>query len=79
MDIEWTDGKIALKHYLDEYGREVLLCEDNGTGMDENIITRYLTNSGRSYYKSPEFEKEKEVFLSSGIEFEPCSQFDIQF
>ena len=77
--IEWMDGKVVLKHYLDEYGREVLLCEDNGAGMDENIITKYLTKSGRSYYKSPELEKEKEAFLSSGIQFEPCSQFGIGF
>ncbi len=76
---EWTEGKVKFKHYLDDFGREVLLCEDNGIGMDEKIIINHLTKTGRSYYKSPDFEKEKEEFEKKGIVFYPCSQFGIGF
>lgn len=79
IGIDWTDGKVKFKHELDEYGREVVSCEDNGIGMDEKIITNFLTKVGRSYYKSPEFLKDKETLASSGINFEPCSQFGIGF
>lgn len=79
LGIEWNDGKVKFKHEIDEYGREVVTCEDNGIGMDEKIITRFLTKVGRSYYKSPEFLKDKESLSSVGINFEPCSQFGIGF
>ena len=79
LGIDWNDGKVIFKHYLDEYGREVLLCEDNGIGMDENIIQNYLTKTGRSYYKSPAFEIERETLKQKGIDFYPCSQFGIGF
>ncbi len=32
-----------------------LVVEDNGMGMDENILKNYFTQIGRSYYSSPEF------------------------
>lgn len=79
MNVDWLDGSIELTHSLDEYGREVLTCVDNGMGMDEKIIENYLTNAGKSYYKSAEFEHEKALFYSKGIGFEPCSQFGIGF
>ncbi len=75
----WNGGKVKFKHELDEYGREIVTCTDNGIGMDERIITKYLTRVGRSYYKSPEFSKDRESLASSGIDFNPCSQFGIGF
>lgn len=77
--MDWNKGKVYFKHELDEYGREVVTCTDNGIGMDEKIITNYLTKVGRSYYKSPEFLKDREALSSSGIDFNPCSQFGIGF
>ncbi|MBX4268627.1 HD domain-containing protein [Clostridium estertheticum] len=76
---EWITGKVIFKHMIDEYNREIIICKDNGIGMDESIITRFLTNAGRSYYKSPEFQKEQVTFKSRGIDFNPCSQFGIGF
>ena len=76
---EWCDGKIVLEHALDSYGREVLRCTDNGIGMDEEIIEKHLTKTGRSYYRSPEFEHERARFREFGVDFDPCSQFGIGF
>ena len=78
-NVDWNDGIVEFTHSIDEYGREVLTCVDNGIGMDEGIIKKFLTNAGKSYYKSPEFEQENETFKSKGINFEPCSQFGIGF
>ncbi|MCX0393748.1 hypothetical protein LI038_04875 [Clostridium perfringens] len=77
--MDWNSGKIHFKHEIDEYGREIVTCIDNGIGMDEKIITKFLTKVGRSYYKSPEFLKDREALASSGIDFNPCSQFGIGF
>lgn len=76
---EWCDGKIVLEHTLDSFGREVLRCTDNGIGMDEEIIEKHLTKTGRSYYRSPEFEHERARFREFGVDFDPCSQFGIGF
>jgi len=76
---DWNDGKIVLEHALDPYGREVLRCIDNGIGMDEEIIEKHLTKTGRSYYRSPEFEHERARFREFGVDFDPCSQFGIGF
>lgn len=78
-DISWENGKVQFRHYLDEYGREVLSCQDNGIGMDENIISSFLTKAGRSYYKSPEFENFRLQLKQKNINFTPCSQFGIGF
>jgi len=79
LGIEWDKGKVQFEHSVNEYGYEVVTCIDNGVGMDEHIITRYLTNAGKSYYRSPEFSQERATFNSSGADFEPCAQFGIGF
>ena len=77
--MDWNNGKVKFTHEIDKYGREVVTCIDNGIGMDEEIITKFLTKVGRSYYKSPEFLKDREALTSAGIDFNPCSQFGIGF
>lgn len=79
IGMDWNNGKVQFKHEIDEHNREVVTCIDNGIGMDEEIITKFLTKVGRSYYKSPEFLKDREALASSGIDFNPCSQFGIGF
>ena len=76
---DWANGKVILYHTLDEYGHEVLSCTDNGVGMDEEIIKKFLTKVGRSYYRSPEFEQERIRFAKKGVDFDPCSRFGIGF
>ena len=45
-----------------------LICKDNGTGMDKRIVENYLMRIGRSYYNSPEFQRQN-------LDLYPISQF----
>jgi hypothetical protein len=47
-----------------------IVLTDNGFGMDEDIIERYFTKIGESFYKSTEF-------LEEGLEFSPVSELGI--
>ena len=47
-----------------------LIVRDNGIGMDKDIIDRYFTKIGKSFYTSPEF---KEL----GVDFTPVSELGI--
>jgi len=76
---EWTSGEVTFRHYRDGNGNEVLECRDNGIGMDEDIVRNFLTKVGRSYYRSPFFERERSRLLKSGCDFDPCSRFGIGF
>ena len=49
---DWNDGKVSFTHTLDEHGTQLLRCEDNGVGMDYEIVTKFLTSVGRSFYRS---------------------------
>lgn len=75
----WNEGRVVFRQFIDEYERVNLVCEDNGIGMDEDIINSYLTKAGRSYYKSSEFQQLCLELKNKGIEFNPCSQFGIGF
>ena len=77
--MKWSDGNIEMTHEIDAAGHEVVRCTDNGIGMDRSIVERFLTNAGRSYYRSPEFEQERASFREAGVDFDPCAQFGIGF
>ncbi|MBI4965515.1 MAG: ATP-binding protein [Desulfomonile tiedjei] len=77
--VQWNDGTVELRHYVDEDGYEVLECSDNGAGMDEEIIKNHFVKVGRSFYRSPFFERERTRLKASGNDFDPCSQFGIGF
>lgn len=78
-DIDWNKGKVDFLHTVDDNGYETIQCKDNGVGMDRDIVTRFFTKAGRSFYRSPDFERERIVFRKKGIDFDPCSQFGIGF
>ncbi|HTR35037.1 MAG TPA: ATP-binding protein [Bryobacteraceae bacterium] len=48
----------------------VLTCEDNGAGMSQDIVERYLIRIGSSYYQSGEFRRQ-------GVDFKPISHFGL--
>jgi hypothetical protein len=50
----------------------LLIVTDNGVGMDEDVVERYLTKVGQSFYRSPEF-------LEKGYDFTPVSELGIGF
>ena len=75
----WNSGVVSFHHYVDISGQQVVECVDNGCGMDEEIISKFLGKVGRSFYRSPEFERQRILLKEKGIDFEPCSQFGIGF
>lgn len=75
----WDLGRVDFRHYVDSDGFEVLQCADNGAGMDDDIIQDHFVRVGRSYYRSPFFEQERNRLKQSGSDFDPCSKFGIGF
>jgi hypothetical protein len=73
------NGQIEIEHSVNSEGYEVLRCTDNGIGMNEPIIRKFLTRAGTSYYRSSEFLQERNTFLKAGVDFDPCGQFGIGF
>ena len=49
------DALISVYEWTDEEGYDWFRIEDNGTGMDENIIIKYFLKVGRSYYESEDY------------------------
>lgn len=78
-ELEWTKGRVDFLHDIDKDGYEIIQCKDNGVGMDKDIVTRFFTKAGRSFYRSPEFERERVNFKKKGVDYDPCSQFGIGF
>lgn len=71
------DGKIKITTwYDDESGHGWFRIDDNGTGMNEDIIKKYFLRAGRSYYTSDDFEEERNTY-SSGNTYKPISRFGI--
>ncbi len=65
--------EISVRYYRDE--RDTILeVEDNGTGMDQDIIDNYYSKIGTSFYKSTDFYSLK---AETEAEFTPTSRFGI--
>jgi hypothetical protein len=77
--VEWTGGFVKFEHGVNEHGCEFICCIDNGVGMDQRIIKDYLVRVGRSYYRSPAFERERLTFAHANADFDPCARFGIGF
>ena len=54
-----------------------LTIRDYGSGMDTETITKYFAQIGESFYRSPEFEREKRELREAGYHLTPVSQFGI--
>jgi hypothetical protein len=60
-------------------GRPWIEIADNGVGMTRDVIERFLTQIGKSYYKSPDFLRERELMKRHGLLCTTISQFGIGF
>ncbi|WP_039834530.1 HD domain-containing protein [Paenibacillus sonchi] len=71
--INITLEEIAIQSPLsqEEHLKQLLVIEDNGLGMDTEIIKKYFLQVGRSYYTSEEFQRK--------FSFKPNSQFGVGF
>jgi hypothetical protein len=77
--VDWSGGHVEFEHGVNEHGREFVRCVDNGVGMDQRIVKDFLVRAGRSYYRSPEFERERLSFAKASADFDPCARFGIGF
>ncbi|MBI5834955.1 MAG: ATP-binding protein [Armatimonadetes bacterium] len=65
-------------HSDDPTDRRVVF-QDNGIGMSQRQVENYFLRVGKSFYKSPEFEMERQRLAGRGIHLDACSQFGIGF
>lgn len=71
-DIEYTP-KVSIRFYSVDDDL-VLEVEDNGIRMDQEIVDKFYSKVGCSYYKSPEFY---ELKVQTRAKFQPTSRFGI--
>ncbi len=60
-------------------GRRYIRVQDSGVGMTVGTMRRFLTEIGKSYYKSDDFRAEQELMRRNGILCAAISQFGIGF
>jgi hypothetical protein len=54
-----------------------IVFQDNGIGMSEDVIKNYFMRVGRSFYRSGEFNAQRQRLAAQGIQLEATSQFGI--
>ncbi|MDP8267672.1 MAG: ATP-binding protein [Candidatus Tenebribacter davisii] len=76
MEKNWNNAYVPklLVKYIKVEDEDILIVEDNGIGMDQEIIDKYYTRIGTSFYKSADFYDLK---AESKADFQPTSRFGI--
>lgn len=70
--------RVMLDWGVDEHtGQYWLRVADNGVGMTLDVIKKYFTQIGKSFYRSPEFNQERAVLKAAGEIASPISIFGI--
>jgi len=57
--------------------RHWIEIEDPGTGMTVDVVKKYFTQIGRSYYQSPEYRRDRALFHEYELPASEISQFGI--
>jgi hypothetical protein len=70
-------ARIAIWDHSDDPDDPRIIFQDNGIGMSRRIVENYFMRVGRSYYKSVEFDLERQRLARQGVELEATSQFGI--
>ncbi|MFC1713153.1 hypothetical protein ACFL6S_05765 [Candidatus Poribacteria bacterium] len=72
------EPKVVVSHWRDQDGYQWIRFDDNGMGMDEDKIIKYLLKVGRSYYASADFQADKLGYKRQDArDFTPISRFGI--
>ena len=68
--------QINIRCWMDEEGYHWFRIEDNGTGMNREIVEKYFLKVGSSYYASDDFQRDK---YRNEVEpgYQPISRFGI--
>lgn len=69
--------RIDVTTWKDQYNYQWIRVDDNGMGMDEQIIRKYFLKAGSSFYNSDEFRAEIVKCKEYGGSFTPISRFGI--
>ncbi|WP_437333592.1 phosphorylase family protein [Sorangium sp. So ce394] len=68
---------IRMYHGRTSEGREYVECEDNGIGMDRDIVASCFAMAGRRFVNTDEFRREVAEWRANGIDVHTNSQFGI--
>ncbi len=69
--------RIVVWDHSDDPADPRVVFQDNGMGMSREIVENYFMRVGKSYYRSPEFDGEKQRLQAAGVDLEACSCFGI--
>ncbi|MBK8035713.1 MAG: ATP-binding protein [Verrucomicrobiaceae bacterium] len=72
-------GRVNVTWGTDPKKGSWIKVKDNGVGMTIGTMRRFLTQIGKSYYKSDDFRAEQELMREHGIVCTAISQFGIGF
>ena len=70
------DGRVIIHTWMDNSGHSWFRIQDNGTGMDQDIILNHFLKVGSSYYNSDRFKLEMRKYGTKGG-YTPISRFGI--
>lgn len=70
------DGRVVIHTWVDNSGYSWFRIQDNGTGMDQDIILNHFLKVGSSYYNSDRFKSETRKYGTKGG-YTPISRFGI--
>jgi HSP90 family molecular chaperone len=77
--IQVWDGSTAPRDPNKPNGDPRIIFQDNGIGMSLNQVENFFMRVGKSFYRSAEFNAERERLAAKGIHLDACSQFGIGF
>lgn len=72
----FEDGKVVIHTWMDDNGHSWFRIQDNGTGMDQDIILNHFLKVGSSYYNSDRFKAETRKYGTKDV-YTPISRFGI--
>jgi len=76
LEKEWSNPYYpeVIVSLFESNGEQILQVEDNGMGMDQEIIDKFYTKVGASFYKSADFQQ---LLLETHTDLKPRSRFGI--
>ena len=69
VELSWGRDKTCDQEYI--------VVRDNGIGMTREVLERYFTQIGKSYYRSPDYKRERAALNAHGLLATPISFFGI--
>lgn len=77
-NVNYSSPAIRVRHWTDQDNRLWVRFDDDGMGMDDELILEYFLKVGRSYYRSARFEADQLEYQGKTKQhFQPISRFGI--